>query len=134
MTILMQRDVADKILRQYHHKKPKSSVLSLFLAKKANIEKICDVPAASFSPAPKVDSTVLKFTCHANFNESSDENFMDFIKKSFCEPRKKLFSNLVKAGYNKESLHDFFAKNELAENLRPEDLHIEEYIKMSEEL
>jgi 16S rRNA (adenine1518-N6/adenine1519-N6)-dimethyltransferase len=43
MVIMMQKDVADKILACEKKKKPKSSVLSLFLSKKTNIKSICDV-------------------------------------------------------------------------------------------
>jgi len=127
MTILMQKDVADKILRQYHHKKPKSSVLSLFLAKKSDLKKICDVPASCFDPAPKVDSTVLQFEANLKYPDLDGEAFLEFIKKAFSEPRKKLISNLIKGGYQKEKIIEIFTSLSIPEQVRPEDINIDMY-------
>ena len=129
MTILMQKDVADKILKQYHHKKPKSSVLSLFIAKKMDAIKVCDVPASCFNPAPKVDSSVLHFTKKIDINNHSadDEIFLGFIKKAFCEPRKKLISNLWKNGYELDAIKDIFISHNISLNARAEDLHLYMY-------
>jgi len=85
MTILMQKDVADKIMKQYHNKKPKSSVLSLFIAKKMNAQKICDVPAEYFEPAPKVNSSVLLFTKKVDIDNSF--KFFEKLIWSKCAKR-----------------------------------------------
>lgn len=134
MTILMQKDVADKILKQYHLKKPKSSVLSLYLAKKTDAQKICDVPARSFFPAPKVDSSVMYFKKNIKYPELDDDIFLKFIKSSFGEPRKKLFSNLMKASYDKNLLEKIFFRLQIDNYSRPEDLDIHKYCKLIKEL
>lgn len=130
MVILMQKDVADKILSASHEKKPKSSVLSLFLYKKAYVSHICEVGRSAFEPAPKVDSSVLKFTLHSEFLEVDDEDFLSFIKKWFSEPRKKLLKNLVKNGYEKDIIEDFLQKNEYSLSLRAEDIGIHDWISL----
>ncbi len=134
MTILMQKDVGDKIMKQYHYKKPKSSVLSLFIAKKMDSVKICDVPAICFDPAPKVDSSVLQFTKKSYIDETDDEEFLSFIKKAFCEPRKKLISNLWKNGYTIELLKEVFQKHKIIENIRAEDLDLDSYLSVLKSL
>ena len=60
MVILMQKEVADRI----RAKDGKHTYLSLFCAYACeSIEEIAKVPASCFSPAPKVDSAVLRFVC-----------------------------------------------------------------------
>lgn len=132
MLILMQKDVADKILKQYHNKKPKSSVLSLFIAKKAHTKRICDVSASCFSPRPKVESSVLHFELHDDYERIDDVKFITFIKPLFSEPRKKLISNFLKAWYQKDALERYFLKTWLDLRIRPEDLSIQEYIELYE--
>lgn len=124
MVIMMQKDVADKILASQKIKKPKSSVLSLFLSKKTNVESIVDVPRTAFSPAPKVDSSVLKFIGHTLYNDVDDEVFLSTIKKWFCEPRKLVIKNLVKSGFDKKKVEDIFEKLSISTLSRPENLDI----------
>lgn len=124
MLILMQKEVAEKILE---YRKWKSSVLSLMLAKKARAEGVIDVPKEFFSPKPKVDSFVLAFYCEQRLPEIADDVFLDFIKSSFSEPRKKLINNLAKAGYNKEKILEILKNIGKDENVRAEDLSLEEY-------
>jgi 16S rRNA (adenine1518-N6/adenine1519-N6)-dimethyltransferase len=70
--------------------------LTLFIAKKANVKEMLFVPKECFRPIPKVESSVLLFELHNDYDEIDDERFMEFIKTSFAEPRKKLVNNLVK--------------------------------------
>ena len=100
MLILMQKDVWDKIiLWQDKNWKVKSSVLSLFVAKKCKAREIIFVWKQNFFPAPKVESSVILFERHNDFDFLDDKIFFDFIKKAFVEPRKKLINNLSKAGF-----------------------------------
>lgn len=125
MLILMQKDVGDKIiLWQEENKKHKSSVLSLFVSKKCFAKEVIFVWKQNFSPAPKVESSVILFEPHGKFDYIDDEIFIDFIKKSFKEPRKKLVNNLVKSSYEKEFIKEILQKNNLDENIRPEDIKI----------
>jgi 16S rRNA (adenine1518-N6/adenine1519-N6)-dimethyltransferase len=103
MLILMQKDVGDKIIKWQlknseitKKNKNKTSVLSLFIAKKANVREVLFVWKQNFIPAPKVESSVLLFELHNLYNKVEDKEFLDFIKKWFSEPRKKLVKNLLK--------------------------------------
>lgn len=86
MLILMQKDVGDKILQGTGTKVPvpkklKSSVISLMIAKKCFVSEKLLVPAKSFIPAPKVESSVLYFETHQKYSSIDDEGFLNFIKK-----------------------------------------------------
>jgi 16S rRNA A1518/A1519 N6-dimethyltransferase RsmA/KsgA/DIM1 with predicted DNA glycosylase/AP lyase activity len=52
----------------------------LFVAKKSYVKEIIEVPANSFIPAPKVESSVLLFETHDNYKETDDKKFLEFIK------------------------------------------------------
>lgn len=122
MLILMQKDVADKIL---WGKKKKSGVLSLFIEKKCRVSEKIFVPKESFIPAPKVESSVLLFETHQRYNHIDDAKFFELIKAGFSEPRKKCIKNLVKAGYDGQKISDFLMKKGRDENFRGEDGDIE---------
>ncbi|MFA5917371.1 MAG: rRNA adenine dimethyltransferase family protein [Candidatus Gracilibacteria bacterium] len=110
--------------------KNKSSVLSLFIAKKSYVNEVILVPARSFIPAPKVESSVLLFETHDNYKEIDDKEFMKFIKIGFQEPRKKLINNLVKGGIEKETVLEIFKTLGFTENIRGEDLSTDEWIEL----
>jgi 16S rRNA (adenine1518-N6/adenine1519-N6)-dimethyltransferase len=127
MLILMQKDVGEKILGKW---KEKSSVLSLFVQKKCDVKEVLFVGKENFIPAPKVESAVLEFELHDLYNDIDDEKFLDFIKKWFKEPRKKLTKNLEKAWYNKKEVLEILKNLWYDENVRGEDLGIKEWCKL----
>lgn len=127
MLILMQKDVADKILWNW---KNKSSVLSLFINKKCFTKEVIIVPKESFIPAPKVESSVLLFKSHSLYSDIDDERFLELIKKWFSEPRKKLIKNLIKWWFEKEVILKAFDNIWVWENIRAEDLDIENWLKI----
>ncbi len=107
MLILMQQDVGDRILQKH---KNKSSVLSLMVQKKCRVSEKILVPKESFIPIPKVESSVLLFETHDDYNEIDDEKFLKLIKIWFSQSRKKLVKNLVSHGYSKEKIEkDIFS-------------------------
>lgn len=131
MIILMQDDVWEKILWKG---KNKSSVLSLFIEKKCYVSEVIKVPKECFVPAPKIESSVLMFESHENYNEVDDDFFLKLIKIGFSEPRKKLSKNLIKGGFSKEKITNLFHTLELWENTRWEDLNVELWIALTKEL
>lgn len=124
MIILMQKEVWERIVSK------KSSVLSLFVQKKCTVTLELDVPRHFFSPAPKVDSVVLHFQTHKKYDTVSDDFFLLFIKKAFVNPRKKLINNLMNFWYIKQDLSEIFIKLWFDENIRPEDLSIDQFIAL----
>lgn len=125
MLILMQKEVAEKIVSR----KNKTSVLSLFIQKKAQVSKVIDVKNTDFKPAPKVDSTVLKFESHSLYTDYDDEKFLEFIKIAFKEPRKFLIKNLS-SNYEISKLEKMFDELSLDRKIRAEDVQIEDYLEM----
>lgn len=131
MVILMQKDVGDKILGKW---KNKSSVLSLFVEKKCRVTERIFVPKESFIPQPKIESSVLLFEVHGDYNAIDDNTFLEIIKKWFLAPRKKLIKNLVSWGFEKNKIEVLFHMKGWDENLRWEDLSINEWCILVENL
>lgn len=131
MLILMQKDVWDKIiLWQDKDWKVKTSVLSLFVAKKCFAREVIFVWKENFFPSPKVESSVLLFESHDKFDFVDDKLFLDFIKKWFREPRKKLINNLSKSGFDKDFIKQIFNNRNIEENTRPEDIDISTWCQL----
>lgn len=124
MIILMQKEVWDRIVSK------KSSVLSLFVQKKCTVFQEIFVPANCFSPPPKVDSTVLHFIYDDKYREVDDKLFLDFIKKAFSQPRKKLVKNLSIAWFDTSKINEFFNEKQLNPDSRPEDLWVQDFIDL----
>lgn len=127
MVILMQKDVWDKIIKKH---KNKSSVISLFIEKKSKVSEKIFVWPENFSPAPKVDSSVLLFESHNEFDNVSDNEFLNLIHAWFSENRKKVIKNLEKWWYNKNLILEIFNDLEIKETARAEELWIEIWIKI----
>ncbi len=134
MVILMQKDVWDKILLALKNKKPKSSVLSLFIMKKYFVSEVLTAPKESFIPAPKVESSVLLFEKHDDYKDIDDEKFLELIKKWFKEPRKMLIKNLVNSWFEKEYIISIFEGLSIEKNTRPENLDIALWCELSREI
>ena len=110
IVLLMQKEVAERICSD------KESVLSLFVKNRAVASLGLVVPREDFEPVPKVDSQVLILEPFKNGPKYPDE-LMDFIKKAFKNPRKKLKHNIP-------GVPEEYA------NLRPADLHLDDYNKI----
>lgn len=129
MVILMQKEVADRI----RAKDGKHTYLSLFCAYACeSIEEIAKVPASCFSPAPKVDSAVLRFVCKKEKSVcSARDDAMKFLKiarAGFSAPRKKLVSNLAGGlGLSKGEVASALAEIGLREDVRPEAVGLEDW-------
>lgn len=88
LVIMVQREVAERIVAR----PPDMSVLAHSVQYYAEAEIVARVPAASFVPAPKVDSAVLRLRRRAQpAVDVPDVNaFFRTIKAGFLQARKKL--------------------------------------------
>lgn len=88
LVIMVQKEVAERIVA----KPPDMSVLAHSVQFYAEAEIVARVPAASFVPAPKVDSAVLRLRRRARPAVDVDDvrAFFRTIKAGFLQARKKL--------------------------------------------
>lgn len=125
MTLLVQKEVAERICA----KEGNFSILSIQVQLFGTPEIIALIPASHFSPAPKVDSAILKIdTRDPEMSEIKIANFFKIINVGFSHKRKKLIKNLSQlANIKKEDLKKIFTKLNLDENIRAEHLTIKDW-------
>ena len=81
LVLMFQKEVADRIIAEFNTSKyGRLSILSVW---KMNIKKIIDIKPQSFSPRPKIDSTLLLFTPRLNFFELKDPKNLEMITRVF---------------------------------------------------
>lgn len=93
--------------------------------------KICfDVDKKMFWPQPKVTSSLIHLT-RANINYDVDkQKMMNFLKICFSMRRKTLWNNLKNLHISKETFNDICSKMNIDINIRPENLSLDQYIKL----
>ena len=129
LILMFQKEVADRIISEFNNSK--YGRLSILSSWKLNIKKIIDVKPKSFSPRPKIDSTLLLFTPKENFFELKDPKNLEKITRIFFSQRRKMlkkpFNQVFTNGKNVAE------KFNIDLNLRPQNLEPETYFKLVKE-
>jgi 16S rRNA (adenine1518-N6/adenine1519-N6)-dimethyltransferase len=115
---IIQKEVAEK----YLYKQP-YSILSLTTAMYADCKKIFDISPDSFRPKPHVTSSFISFSPTSR-KINNKEDIANLIKLSFRQPRKNILNNLKGTRFEKGA-QEF-------KNLRPEQLSLDDFIKLYE--
>ena len=128
LILMFQKEVADRIIAL-----PNSSNygrLSILSNWKLNIKKICDIKPGSFSPKPKIDSSLLYFTPKTNFL-NIDPNNLETITRIFFNHRRKMLKKPYNQIFNGNK--NVTNKLKIDLNLRPQNLDFETYYKLADE-
>ena len=129
LVLMFQKEVADRIIAEFNTKNyGRLSILSNW---KLEIKKICDVKPSSFSPRPKIDSTVLLLKPKLNFFPLKNPKNLEKLTRIFFMHRRKM----LKKPYNQLFNGNLEIANKLKIdlNLRPQNLEIETYCQLSDE-
>ncbi len=131
MVLLVQKEVAERIVAR----DGKESILSISVKVYGTPRYIDRVLAGSFVPAPKVDSAIIVIeNISKNFFQNFPEkDFFKLLKTGFQSKRKKLSSNLSVI-YDKNLVKEAFQKLNLDENVRAENLEVEMWKKLGQNL
>ena len=101
----------------------------------AQAEKLFDVSAGSFMPAPKVDSSVIRLNIRKKPPvEVSDEKFFFRVIKAAFGQRRKTASNSLSAGLGmpKDKVSSAIAAAGFEPSVRAESLTMQELARLSE--
>lgn len=124
MVLMVQKEVAGRIVAR----DGKESILSISVKVfgKPSIARI--VGRGSFTPAPNVDSAVIKIDCISLdfFKGFKEKPFFELLNTGFAHKRKKLITNLAEK-YKIDSIKKAFAKAEIPEGIRAEDLGVSQW-------
>ena len=129
LLLMFQKEVADRIIA-----KPNTSTygrLSILSHWKLHIKKICDIKPESFSPKPKVDSSLLLFSPKEEFFRIKDPKNLEKITRVFFNQRRKM----LKKPFNQLFNGDQNVLNQLKINLnlRPQNLDFNTYYQLTSE-
>jgi len=129
LVLMFQKEVADRIIAKFN--KSSYGRLSILSNWKLNIEKICDIKPESFSPKPKIDSSLLFFSPKKNFYKIKDSKNLEKITRIFFNHRRKMLKkpfNLLFNGNQK-----ILDKLKIDVNLRPQNLNFNIYYQLTNE-
>jgi len=128
LILMFQKEVADRIIAKFNTSNyGRLSILSNW---KLKVEKICDIKPGSFSPKPKIESSLLFFTPKYNFVEINSQN-LELITRTFFNHRRKM----LKKPYNQifNGNQNILNKLKIDLKLRPQNLDYEIYYQLTKE-
>jgi len=127
LILMFQKEVADRIIAQFNSSN--YGRLSILANWRLNIKKICDISPESFSPKPKIQSTLIHFTPKKNFVEIKDPLNLEKITRIFFSHRRKMLKKPFNQIFNGKN--DLLNKLNIDLNLRPQNLDFDTYYKLT---
>jgi len=127
LILMFQKEVADRIIAKLNTSTyGRLSILSNW---RLNINKICDISPQSFSPKPKIQSTLIHFTPKKKFIEIKDPTNLEKITRIFFSHRRKMLKKPFNQIFNGNL--DLIKKFNLDLNLRPQNIGFETYYRLT---
>ena len=127
LILMFQKEVADRIIAQYNTSA--YGRLSILANWKLNINKICDISPESFSPRPKIQSSLIHFTPKKDFAKIKNPLNLEKITRIFFNHRRKMLKKPFNQIFNGNT--DLLNKFNLDLSLRPQNLDFDTYYKLT---
>ncbi len=127
LVLMFQKEVADRIIAQFNTSA--YGRLSILANWRLNINKICDISPESFSPRPKIQSSLIHFTPKKKFAEIKDPINLEKITRVFFSHRRKMLKKPFNQIFNGNA--ELLNKFNLDLNLRPQNLDFDTYYKLT---
>lgn len=128
MTIMVQKEVADRMVAD--EKSKDYSSLSIFVKFYTTLVDKFKVPKSVFIPQPKIDSTVLKLNLRV-YDDKVDKKILFNLVRAGFNKRRKTILNSLSAAVNKDDLKKVLEEVGLKENLRAENLSLDDFIRLA---
>ena len=127
LVLMFQKEVADRIIAKSNTSAyGRLSILSNW---KLNIEKICDIKPKSFSPKPKIDSTLLLFTPKNKFFKINDSKNLEKVTRIFFNQRRKMIKKPFNQLFNGDQ--KILKELKIDLSLRPQNLDFNTYYHLT---
>ena len=128
LILMFQKEVADRIIAKFNTSDyGRLSILSNW---KLNVEKICDIKPESFSPRPKIDSSLLFFSPKKNFYKIKNPKNLEKVTRIFFNHRRKMIKKPFNQLFNGNQ--KILDELNIDLNLRPQNLDFNTYYKLTE--
>ena len=129
LVLMFQKEVADRIIANFN--KSTYGRLSILSNWKLNVKKICDIKPESFSPKPKVDSSLLFFSPKQSFHKIKNPKNLEKVTRIFFSQRRKMLKKPFNQLFNGDK--KILSKLKIDLNLRPQNLDFDTYYKLTSE-
>ncbi|MGH1428039.1 MAG: 16S rRNA (adenine(1518)-N(6)/adenine(1519)-N(6))-dimethyltransferase RsmA [Arenicella sp.] len=124
--VMLQLEMVERIVAEPNNKT--YGRLSVMLQQHFYCDKIFKVPSGAFTPAPKVDSAMLRLTPKKPQDVLQDtDRFAEIVKAAFAQRRKTLRNNLKKL-ITAEQMQTVG----INPTLRAENLSVEDFVRLSQ--
>lgn len=132
IVLLLQKEVALRLCARPGSRN--YGALSVRVQYLAECEWICDVPAQAFQPPPKVDSAVVRLRPRQFHLPVTDVRKLEtLVKLGFATKRKMLRNNLMSV-VERDRLNKLLEQLEINPQARAEDLSVENWVALSNQL
>ena len=129
LILMFQKEVAERIISTFN--KSTYGRLSILANWKLNVKKICDIKPESFSPRPKIDSSLLFFTPKKNFYKFKNPKNLEKVTRIFFSQRRKMLKKPFNQLFNGDK--KIIDKLKIDLNLRPQNLDFDTYYQLTSE-
>ena len=129
LVLMFQKEVADRITSKFNTST--YGRLSILANWKLKVVKICDIKPISFSPKPKVDSSLLLFTPKNKTFKIEDPKNLEKVTRVFFSQRRKMLKKPFNQLFNGDQ--KILDKLKIDLNLRPQNLDFETYYQLTSE-
>ena len=129
LVLMFQKEVADRIIAKYNTSS--YGRLTVLANWKLKIVKVCDIKPDSFFPKPKVDSSLLLFSPKNKIFKIKDPKNLEIVTRVFFSHRRKMLKKPFNQIFNGD--HKILDKLKIDLNLRPQNLDLETYYKLTKE-
>lgn len=129
MTIMVQKEVAQRMVASANDKDYSS--LSVFVKFYSDAKILVNLPKTVFMPQPKIDSSILNLKLRIYDEKVDQKKLFNLVRAGFNKRRKTILNSLSDVA-SKEDLKIAFEKTGLRENLRAENLSLDDFIKLAD--
>lgn len=135
VVVMVQKEVAQRMVAKCNTKDYGILTLMVKYLSEANISFL--VPKESFIPAPNVTSAIIILKKNKRYTIENEEIFINLVHSAFAQRRKTMINSLFSTKFNnftKGELIELFNKLGIDGNVRAEQLEIEDFIRISNEI
>ena len=129
LVLMFQKEVANRIISKFNTST--YGRLSILTNWKLKVDKICDIKPESFSPKPKVDSSLLLFSPKNKSFTIKDPKNLEKVTRIFFNHRRKMLKKPFNELFNGDQ--KILDKLKIDLNLRPHNLDFETYYQLTSE-
>ena len=132
MSFMVQKEVGERFCAECNNKE--YGITSVILQSIADVKYVRTIKKECFTPAPKVDSALIRLDLNLDKYSINDYKFfVNFVHNSFAMRRKTLVNNLLKKyTFSRQEIENILNCVGLDVMVRPENISVENFVKLSE--